>query len=130
MKFDIHLRLAPNADAGSPVVVFTSGNYMEAHFVASLLNSYELPALVIDDNICRVNVIFSFIVGGAKVVVGRENAELAMEALEAPRTRQLFCGQCMSLPMSLLAVVGRLLIGRRPSVETPEPPEEELATHS
>ncbi len=100
---------------------------MEAHFVASLLNSYNLPAFVIDDNICRVNVILSFIVGGAKVVVGRENAEFALEALEAPGTRQLFCGQCMSIPMSLEAVVAKLVTGRKPSPPPPELPEQSPA---
>jgi len=82
---------------------------MEAYFVASLLNGNDVPAFVLDDNVCRMLPQMVLLVGGSKVVVSPENVEIAWQTLEMPETGELFLGQCVPIPMSDLTLLIRLL---------------------
>lgn len=59
----------PLAFDGTPVVVFASGNYVEAHFVASVLDGSGIRAFVMDDNACRLYPQAAPLFNGVKVVV-------------------------------------------------------------
>ena len=62
-------------------VVFVSGNWVESGMVACALDGHDIPALILDDNICRILPTVAFIVGGAKVIVQAENAEEALAVI-------------------------------------------------
>jgi hypothetical protein len=47
--------------------------------VACALEGHGIPALLLDDNICRIVPGAAYLVGGAKVVVDERNEEQALE---------------------------------------------------
>ncbi len=82
-------------------MVFASGNYMEAQFVASVLNGNDVAASVFDDNVCRIYAPEAILVGGAKVIVSARDVERSQEVLAgveaggSPITEHL-----LSIPLS------------------------------
>jgi hypothetical protein len=88
-------------DDDRPVVVFTSGNYMEAQSVASVLNGSEITAFVIDDNVCRMYPCAALRVGGAKVLVSAQDVERALEVIAGVDAAESpISGQFLSIPLS------------------------------
>jgi len=83
------------------VVVFSSGNWVEADMVVCALEGYEIPALVIDDNVCRINPQAALLVGGVKVIVRSDDVEGAAEVLQAAYgAGPPFTGGFFSVPLS------------------------------
>jgi hypothetical protein len=100
---DIMIAVTP--EAGSELVmVFVSGNWIEADGVACALRGHEIPAFVIDDNMCRIYPPAAFIVGGAKVIIPVRDLEGATDVLRlAFNGDPPFVGELLTVPMSLLA---------------------------
>ncbi len=88
-------------DNNWPVVVFTSGNYMEAQFIASVLNGNDIAAFVLDDNTCRMYPWGAMLIGGAKVLVSAENVEQANDVLAGVEEGESpMSGKFLSIPLS------------------------------
>jgi len=49
--------------------------------VACALEGHDIPALLLDDNICRIVPSAAYIVGGAKVLVDERNEEQALDVI-------------------------------------------------
>jgi hypothetical protein len=88
------------------IVVFASGNYMEAELVACALDGHEIESFVFDDNVCRIFPQAALVVGGAKVIVNLRDAEGATDVLrlvfggEPP-----FAGHFLTVPLSKPAAI-------------------------
>jgi len=90
---------------GTPVVVFTSGNYVEAQFVASVLDGSGIQAFVVDDNACRLYPQAAPLFNGVKVVVSGVDAERAIEVLGSVGTDKPIIGEVFPGPLSLGAAL-------------------------
>ncbi len=102
-----------------PVVVFASGNYMDAVMVSCALNGHEVDSFVVDDNICRLYPQAALAVGGTKVMIEFEDLERASEVLELVfGVQRPFVGQFCTIPLSTPAAVISMLkswFRRRPA---------------
>jgi hypothetical protein len=116
----VHSNVPPDT-LGTPVVVFASGNYLEAQLVVCALEGHEIGALVLDDNICRLNPKFALIVGGAKVLVDLHDLKCATDVLKLVFNGEPpFAGRFFTIPLSLAAAIitmFRMWRKRKPAAE-------------
>lgn len=97
-------------DDDRPVVVFTSGDYMEAQFIAFVLNGSEIAAVVLDDNVCRVYPWAAMFIGGAKGPVSAEDVERSQEVLAGVEAGESpMSGKFLSIPPSEPAALTTLI---------------------
>lgn len=79
---------AESADAhAGPVTVLVTANPSEASLAQSLLQGSGVDVAVFDENLSRIETPLSIVIGGMKVVVPRDQEEMALEVLEAYRER-------------------------------------------
>ena len=87
-------------------MIFTSGNYMDAQLVASVLGGSGIAAYVIDDNVCRMYPQAMLLIGGAKVLVRAEELDSAREVLSAVNDGEApIAGNFLSIPLSEPAAI-------------------------
>ena len=87
------------------VVVFVSGNWVEAEMVACALEGHEIPALVTNSNVGRIFPQAS-LMDAVKVIVPFEHLSDATDLLQlAYRGGPPFIGGFLTIPMSLLALL-------------------------
>lgn len=88
------------------IVVFVSGNWVEAEIVACALEGHEIPTLTTDDNVCRILPQAALIVGGVKVIVRFEDLSGAADVLQlAYSGGPPFVGGFLTIPLSLTAAL-------------------------
>jgi hypothetical protein len=123
------VKLEEAPEAGSELVmVFVSGNWTEANAVACALRGHEIPAFVIDDNVCRIYSPAAFIVGGAKVIIPVRDLEGATDVLRPGFNGDPpFVGEILTVPMSLLAAFF-IMLQRWSRRKPTEPPSQEKLT--
>lgn len=98
-------------------MILVSAGWIEALMVASALEGYEIPAFVIDDNICRLNPLIAYMGGGAKVIVRLQDVEAARDVLQPCFSGDPpYVGSFLAIPLSLLALLATVLRGRKVSV--------------
>ena len=88
------------------MTIFTSWNYMDAEMVACALRGYEVDAIVLDENTCRIYPQIGSISGGVKLLISTSDSECAVDILqrvfngEAP-----FGNNGLSVPLCLPAAI-------------------------
>ena len=86
--------------------MFSSGNYVEARFVACALEGHDIRAFVVDDNICRMCPMAALLVGGTKIIIGIDDFESANIILHyAFGTDSPIVGCLLSVPLSEIALL-------------------------
>jgi len=99
------IAVAPEA-GNELVMVFVSGNWMEADAVACALEGREIPAFVVDDHVCRIYSPATLIVGGVKVIIHVRDIEGATDVLRLVFSGEPpFVGEFLTVPMGLTANV-------------------------
>ncbi len=92
------------------VVVFASGNWMEAEMVACALEGHEIPVFVIDDNVSRIEPRLAVMAGGVKVIVRLEDLEGARDVLQLAFSGDPpFVRGFETVPLSLAAALAMVL---------------------
>jgi len=74
-------------DYANPTTVLVTANPSEASLVRSVLEGSGVEVAVFDENLSRVETPLSIVIGGMKVVVPKDQEELALEILEEYRNR-------------------------------------------
>ena len=98
------------------VVVFVSGSWVEAEMMVCVLDGHDIPALMLDDNICRAAPVAAVLVGGVKVLVDQRDSEQALDLIGLvipgnPPYAGSFVKAALSLPALLFAVLRRPVMG-------------------
>lgn len=69
--------------SGGLVLLKRTYDPTEAHIIRGLLESNDIPAFVMDDQISSVNWLWQIGVGGVRIMILREDYQIAVEVLSA-----------------------------------------------
>jgi hypothetical protein len=62
-------------------IVFTTSNVMEANFVKSLLEAHDIEVFLFDENLSRIQPLYTHAIGGVKLAVPSVHVSEAREVL-------------------------------------------------
>ena len=99
-------------DDSSPfVIVFRSGSWFEAYMAASALDGHEIDSLIVNDEICRIDPSVAWVVGGAKVLVAREDEASALDVMRLVyQGNAPYVGSFLVVCVAALGVLALLLV--------------------
>ena len=80
--------------------------------MASVLEGFGIPTLIVDDGICRLSPVWAQLVGGTTVLVAATDEADALEIIELGYPGGVpHVGSFCSVPLSVWALLGVMLLG-------------------